>query len=317
MPSASKNKIETGRVRRSSLPARDVRSLFSRVSPSSSLSSSRGSSSGSSPLGFISLSVDHPGVRHSRMPPTPERRFARGATARRQRRALPCLINARGVGRCRSTEPADEPRERTGASCSNFLRAQGPVFTHRFYRLLRVSRTTARTRARLYRSRWRRRMARGRGVSQGWALSETQQRVQVRGCSPAESFRELAPACTMSSVWHGSRRCAWGQRSGRAIFVHWQGGKRSGGARRSGAGARRLERVWRHEPAFGPRFAAGVPSPGQRRATTVVRRRHSASVKALALASAAHRAHTACCTAGSADLPRPARGRCMRRRPVS
>ena len=32
--------------------------------------------------------------------------------------------------------------------------------------------------------------ARGRGVSQGWALSETQQRVQVRGCSPAESFRE-------------------------------------------------------------------------------------------------------------------------------
>jgi hypothetical protein len=62
---------------------------------------------------------------------------------------------------------------------------------HRFYRLLRISRTTARTRARLTRSQRRRMKARGRGVSQGWALSETQQRVQVRGCSPAEKFREL------------------------------------------------------------------------------------------------------------------------------
>lgn len=68
---------------------------------------------------------------------------------------------------------------------------------HRFNRLLRIFRTTARTRARLTQTECpvkgtdrRRVKARGRGVSQGWALSETQQRVQVRGCSPAESFRE-------------------------------------------------------------------------------------------------------------------------------
>lgn len=35
-----------------------------------------------------------------------------------------------------------------------------------------------------------------------------QQRVQARGCSPAELVRECAPSCTMISVWHEKEPCA-------------------------------------------------------------------------------------------------------------
>ena len=94
-------------------------------------------------------------------------------------------------GGSRSSSLHWKARARADALCSNDLRARGTIFMHRFNRLLRILRTTARTRARLSGGKECQPMkARGRGVSQGWALSETQQRVQVRGCSPAESFRE-------------------------------------------------------------------------------------------------------------------------------
>ena len=83
---------------------------------------------------------------------------------------------------------------------------------HRFYRLLRVSRTTARTRARLDRSQWRRRMARGRGVSQGWAPFGNPATGASARVLPRRIVSGVDPACTMISVWHGSSRCAWGGR---------------------------------------------------------------------------------------------------------
>ena len=144
---------------------------------------------------------------------------------------------------------------------------------------------------------------------------------KCEGAPPPNRFGSWAPACTMSSVWHGSRRCAWGQRSRRAIFVHWQVGvgpaERVFGARMrrtrghetwraSGRQTRRTRRVW-----LSFRGRVRFSFRGRHWAAAL-----AGCVKALALASVAHRARTACCMAGLTDPPRPARERCMPRRPV-
>ena len=74
-------------------------------------------------------------------------------------------------------------RGRTEDLRPEYLRAWGTIFMHRFNRLLRIYRTTARTRAELaLETRGLKTlqktvaMARGRGVSQGWALARTASR---------------------------------------------------------------------------------------------------------------------------------------------
>jgi hypothetical protein len=77
-------------------------------------------------------------------------------------------------------------RGRTEDLRPEYLRAWGTIYIHRFNRLLRIDRTTARTRAELAQKEpegplkegsgdplENRAKARGRGVSQGWALART------------------------------------------------------------------------------------------------------------------------------------------------
>jgi hypothetical protein len=134
----------------------------------------------------------------------------------------------------------------------------------------------------------------------------TQQRVQVRGCSPAEWFRELG------SVLHDEFSLARiaALRMGPALdacdFLFTD--RANALARGPGVRARTapfgtgLARCWALLP-------GAVRYPPARRMAA----RGRPSVKALALGSAAPRGRRACCTAGSADRPRPAPGRCTRR----
>jgi hypothetical protein len=105
----------------------------------------------------------------------------------------------------RPTEPASGPRQRrspkvypaaSGNLRSKNLRARGTTFMHRFNRLLRIYRTTARTRAELGKTETRQRQvhlrteqrARGRGVSQGWAHHEPSNGCKREGAPPPNGF---------------------------------------------------------------------------------------------------------------------------------
>lgn len=152
--------------------------------------------------------------------------------------------------------------------------------------------------------------ARGRGVSQGWDLSSTQQRVQVRGFSPAESFRERAPSCTMRSVWHGSASRAWGVARSVAIFL------RMDRSRRLRPGRARERRRYALRP--GPdaaRAGRRVPVRGSRAARAPSGHSCPCAPGALLLrgrarACAAPRAHRRGCRAASAALLPRARRPC-------
>lgn len=124
---------------------------------------------------------------------------------------------------------------------------------------------------------------------------------KCEGAPPPNRFGSLTPACTMNSVWHGSRRCAWGQRSQRAFFVHSADGYRP---------------AWLELGRETRRARARLALVSRQHSARVSRQLALGTVKGLAPAFGGLRARTTCCMAGLADPPRRARARCMQRRAV-